>query len=404
MKKSWMKRAGLALAAVLTAGAVWGTGYAPDVQAASSAFSDVKAGHWAESAIAKGVSKGYVDGYTNGTFKPDASVTRAEFVKMVVSAMKLETKEASGKWYVPYVDAAASKGLYATSDFANSEATWNKTMTREEMARVAARAIGEKTSENDKWMYLATKEGLIKGMGKAQLAPKGLTTRAQSVVIIERILTSNAGGNLDSDLYATGAAEIMWHGTNIFTVMPEMFVTPESDWKNKGKTGIEDMWNEKNMTITSKDGLYQAKLDALIAIDMADPNDPNRALLGDINTLKWFNGNQMMKNPIKGNTNTYVIYFKSKQVFNKDRTRYVNRTFAQFQVTGFGNVDGDAYAAGKLNKAAYVYRNQMGDVPAVIVPKSGTVQGMNDISIVLQTPASGTWFKNVDLLRLRGIK
>ncbi|UNK21091.1 hypothetical protein MNQ98_14215 [Paenibacillus sp. N3/727] len=54
------------------------------------------------------------------------------------------------------------------------------------MARVAARAIGETKKENDKWMYLATKAGLIKGVGIGQIAPKGLTTRAQAIVVIER--------------------------------------------------------------------------------------------------------------------------------------------------------------------------------------------------------------------------
>lgn len=408
MKKGLLKWTGLALAATLTVGSVWGA--APTARAASAVstqFSDVKSSHWAYSAVQKAVAKGYVDGYTNGTFKPDTSVSRAEFVKMVVAAMKLETTPTSGKWYVQYANSATKAGLYSANDFANNDSSWNKTMTREEMARVAARAVGEKTSENDKWMYLATKSGLIQGVGKGQIAPEGLTTRAQSVVIIERILSVNAGSKLDSDLYATGAAEILWHGTNIFTVMPEMFVTPESDWKSKGKSSVEEMWNEKNMTITSKDGLYQAKLDALIAIDMADPNDPNRGLLGDINTLNWYNGQakglELIKNPVKGNKNTYVMYFKSQQIFNKDKTKYLNRPFAQFNVSGFESIDSKAFAAGKLNGATSIYRDREGDVPAVIVPKSGTIQELGDIKVVLQTP-SNAYFMEVDLLRLRGTR
>ncbi|WP_172253178.1 S-layer homology domain-containing protein [Saccharibacillus deserti] len=403
MKKGLVKWLGLTLAVSIAAAGVWNG--PPSAHAAGSGFSDVKASHWAVGAINKAVAKGYVDGYTNGTFKPDASVTRAEFVKMVVVAMKLDTAPAGGKWYSEYVNAASAAGLYAGDDFANNEAAWTKVMTREEMARVAARAIGEKTTEGDKWMYLATKTGLIQGVGKGQIAPEGLTTRAQSVVIIERILTAKAGGELDTDQYATAAAEIIWHGTNIFTVMPEMFVTPESDWKNKGKSSVEEMWNEKNMTITSKDGLYQAKLEALVAIDMADPNDPNRSLLGDMNTLKWSNNNEQMTNYVKGNTNTYVMYFKGKEVFNKDKTKYLSRPFAAFQVAGFGSNDDAAYAAGKLNTSAPIYRNQVSDMPAIIIPKSGTVQGMNDIKIVLQTPtSSNARFMEVDLLRLRGIQ
>lgn len=405
MKNSWKKWGGSLLGAALVIGAVWGNSAVPTAKAATTQFTDLKSTHWAYSAVQKGVAKGYVDGYTNGTFKPDTSVSRAEFVKMVVAAMKLETTPASGKWYVQYVNAATKAGLYASSDFANNDAGWNKTMTREEMARVAARAIGEKTSENDKWMYLATKAGLIQGVGKGQLAPQGLTTRAQSVVIIERILSVNAGSELDSDLYATGAAEILWHGTNIFTVMPEMFVTPDSDWKGKGKSSIEEMWNEKNMTITSKDGLYQGKLDALIAIDLADPNDPNRGLLGNVNTLRWYNNRPSIKNLfIKDQKNSYVLYFKGGPVFNKDTKKYLKIDRLQYNILGFESTDLDAFFnEGKLNKVASVYRNNNGDVPAMIIPKRGSVQ-KTDIQILLNTPAGGSLRSEVDLLRLRGTR
>ncbi|OWR33099.1 hypothetical protein CDO73_00905 [Saccharibacillus sp. O23] len=394
-------------AAVLATGTVWGAaGGAPQVHAAAAAdFTDVKSTHWAKSSIEAGVAKGYVDGYTNGTFKPDASVSRAEFVKMVVAAMKLEVKETSGKWYVPYVDAASAKGWYAAGDFANNEAAWNKTMTREEMARVAARAIGETSKEDDKWMYLATKAGLIQGVGKGQLAPQGLTTRAQSVVIIERILTANAGGKLDSDRYATGAAEILWHGTNIFTVMPEKFVTPESDWKSKGKSSVEEMWNEKNMTITSKDGLYQGKLEALIAIDLDDKNDPNRSLL-PLDKLKWFNGYENMNKNLliskeKGN---YLLYFKGKQVFNKDTKKYINRGYVPFRVRGFDSPNEDLmYSKNKLNGIAPVYVNDDIDTPAVIIPKTGTVQ-QDRIAIQLVTPGGGQLKTDIDVLSLRGVQ
>lgn len=54
-----------------------------------------------------------------------------------------------------------------------------------------------------------------------------------------------------------------------------MWVTTKSDQRQAGKSLVEDMWNEERMTVTSKDGLYQGKLDSLVAIDLADPNDPN---------------------------------------------------------------------------------------------------------------------------------
>ncbi|MEK4529208.1 S-layer homology domain-containing protein [Paenibacillus sp. FSL H8-0104] len=404
MKKYFTKIAGIALAAVLMAGTMGITSANVQAATATTQFSDVESTHWGASAITKGVSKGYVDGYMNGTFKPDASVTRAEFVKMVVSARGLEITPANGKWYTEYVDAASKADLYVSTDFNDSEVGWTKVMTREEMARVAARAIGETTKEDDKWMYLATKAGLIKGVGIGQIAPKGLTTRAQAIVVIERILSKNTGASLDFDKYAIGNAEIAWHGTNIFTVMPEMWVTPESDWKQAGKSSVEEMWNEKLMTITSKDGLYQGKLEALIAIDLADPNDPNLGLIAPMNTLKWFNNKPDVRNlMVKDQKNSYVLYFSGGTVFNKDTKKYNPSKNLQFRVDGFNSADANAHAKGVLNTTSYVFRNSLFDTPAVIIPKTGTVQ-QSDLVIRLQTPAGGSLFSESIPLRLKGIQ
>ena len=48
-------------------------------------FSDIQ-GHWAQEQIEAAVRSGWVNGYPDGTFRPDATVTRAEFVKMLLDA------------------------------------------------------------------------------------------------------------------------------------------------------------------------------------------------------------------------------------------------------------------------------------------------------------------------------
>jgi hypothetical protein len=51
----------------------------PDTSAAL-AFSDVSSSHWAYGAIQSAFSQGWISGYNDGTFKPDANITRAEAV------------------------------------------------------------------------------------------------------------------------------------------------------------------------------------------------------------------------------------------------------------------------------------------------------------------------------------
>lgn len=254
-------------------------------KADSIQFSDVPAKHWAKSGIDTAVKKGYVVGYPGGLFMPNANVTRAEFIKMIVIATGQSVEETAGKWYVSYVNAAEQAKLYVSSDFANSELEWNKTITRQEMARIAARATGLETKEDDKWMYLATKSGLISGLGAGKLGEKENTTRAQSVATVERVLTVKGGGKLPTDKYAISSAELAWHKTNIFTVMPEIVGYRGKDWSRYAS--IEDQWREDKLTLTSKDNKYVATLHELIAIDLEDPNDPNLKQIAPLGTLKW---------------------------------------------------------------------------------------------------------------------
>lgn len=51
-------------------------------------FSDVSAGHWAYEAIAIAAKMGWIEGYPDGTFRPDATITRAEMMTLVNRALE----------------------------------------------------------------------------------------------------------------------------------------------------------------------------------------------------------------------------------------------------------------------------------------------------------------------------
>ena len=57
-------------------------------------FSDVKSGNWFYSAVAKAVAAGYVKGYSDGSFKPNSTITRAEAAVMIANAARLSANEA----------------------------------------------------------------------------------------------------------------------------------------------------------------------------------------------------------------------------------------------------------------------------------------------------------------------
>ena len=74
--------------------------------------------HWAKTYIEEAVKYGFVSGYTDGTFKPDNPITRAEFTKMLNSAIG-NTAETdinfpdvkSGKWYYNDVQKGVAAGF-----------------------------------------------------------------------------------------------------------------------------------------------------------------------------------------------------------------------------------------------------------------------------------------------------
>lgn len=325
--------------------------------------------HWAQAAIEKAVQLGYAKGYPDGTFKPNNNVTRAEFIKMTVDALQLPIETGvGGTWYAPYITAAKKAKLYTDSDFKNG--TLNSPMTRSEMAKVASRAIGENTTEESKWMYIATKNGLISGLGNGKLGETEKTTRGQSVTIIDRILTVNKGGKLKEDKYAVSSAELAWHGTNIFTVMPEVII-PKDPVK---ATNSADLWNQEKMKLVSKDGKYSAELLSLVAIDLADPKDPNLKLVPDISKLKWKHETNNSPEGISVSKwkDSYLLYFKSKINYNRDSSKYSKHlNYLPFTIGGVESSNSDAFYKGTLNGPAFVFTNQPFDQTIMIVPKKG---------------------------------
>jgi hypothetical protein len=50
---------------------------------ATCTFTDVKPGYWAYSSIARATTAGWLDGYTDGSFRPTSSITRAEVMRII---------------------------------------------------------------------------------------------------------------------------------------------------------------------------------------------------------------------------------------------------------------------------------------------------------------------------------
>ena len=76
-------------------------------------YSDVSSNHWAYEAIKNMSDRGVINGYSDGSFKPDALVTRGEFCKMLALASGIVSDpkklENSMHWAYPYMDEIGKK-------------------------------------------------------------------------------------------------------------------------------------------------------------------------------------------------------------------------------------------------------------------------------------------------------
>lgn len=87
------------------------SGYGDLVNEAKSNFTDM-AGHWADKYVAYAASLGLVNGYPDGTFKPNQTVSYAEAATMMVRALGYNDKALLGTWPANYVTKAMALNLF----------------------------------------------------------------------------------------------------------------------------------------------------------------------------------------------------------------------------------------------------------------------------------------------------
>jgi len=102
-------------------------------------FGDIPANAWYKSHLDYATNKGIINGYPDGTFKPEDNLTRAAFTKVIVYALEGEQKKGINilkKWYTPYYDKGESLGILP-NEFLDLDK--DSAITRGEMATVISR-------------------------------------------------------------------------------------------------------------------------------------------------------------------------------------------------------------------------------------------------------------------------
>ena len=114
-------------------------------QTYSNTFSDVSKSHWAANYIGYMQQFGIITGYADGSFRPDASVTRAEFAAIasrferLTEGTKSFSDVPSSHWAAKYINFAATRGW--VNGYADGTFRPNNSITRAEVAAVTCRLL-----------------------------------------------------------------------------------------------------------------------------------------------------------------------------------------------------------------------------------------------------------------------
>lgn len=174
---------------------------------AAKSFTDMK-GHWAKDYVTKAVDRGYVSGYSDGTFRPNNSITRAEFCKMLNSALGISstaqvsfTDLKSSQWY--YTDVQKAVGAGYIGGYDDGTFKGDNKITRQEAAVVMSRIVTSPSKTKDlsglkdgatiaSWakngVTIVYSKGYMAGDNNRRFNPTGNLTRAEAVKIIESLL------------------------------------------------------------------------------------------------------------------------------------------------------------------------------------------------------------------------
>lgn len=177
-----------------------------------SGFDDVSEDNWAFEFINELAKSGVINGYDDGTYRPNNFVTREEFVKIIISACGLYDVDATGEfsdmtkdsWFYQFVVSAVARGIISGMDDGSFGVGLN--ITRQDVAVIVARTIesllGAQTPSGESTLtdidsvsdyakdavMLLNELGIITGYDDGSYMPFGSLTRAEAAAILSKLM------------------------------------------------------------------------------------------------------------------------------------------------------------------------------------------------------------------------
>ncbi|MGG1600370.1 NEAT domain-containing protein [Paenibacillus naphthalenovorans] len=194
--------------AQLTGGQTTAEGQTPESKPTVQVLKDIE-NHWAQALIERAAGLGIVNGYEDGTFRPDGEISRAEFTVLISRALQLDKGgelnfadlDKVPDWAKSHLEKAVAAGFITS--YEDHTFRPERSISRSEIAVIIARALDLPLDEAataafadaeqiPDWAYAhvaaASKKGIINGRDNHIFAPHANATRAEAVKLILSLL------------------------------------------------------------------------------------------------------------------------------------------------------------------------------------------------------------------------
>ena len=189
-------------------------------------FKDVSTKNVFAPYIAYCVNAKIVDGYTDGTFKPTASVSGYAFAKMLLTALKIEGTYTGANWSVNVAQAAMKAGLFSGID---STVVYSKAATRDNACQMAFNALFfGKDESTTSVKYVVTESGvnhIYDTFAEAQAALATAGSSYQGTMTVTETITK---GSL---------ADTVFNLKKLTTATSDEFGRPSTTYQQKNSKG-----------------------------------------------------------------------------------------------------------------------------------------------------------------------
>ena len=305
---------------------------------------DVDKNHWAFGYIADLSERNVINGYEDGSFRPEHTVSRAEWSKIMTEAAgivsadsQLYFADVQGHWALKYINAARG---YVTS-YSDGTFRPDQAITREDVTVALVRLKGYSTADVDYsyiadfkdadslsnfakvFVAVAVEKGLISGYEDKTFRGQGTLTRAEAATLLYRAFQMGSDNKttkvVEDPIKIPDSSSTLESSSTVIDSKPEASQLPEilgdsKEETNKAAYRIETLkkTNAKKghsyITTDYKSKIYYVSDNAIYSLDINTKETNKLFDCSELDETEMFNTKNFEIASICYNQNDGLIY------------------------------------------------------------------------------------------------